>query len=87
MQAQELSTEQRAQLQKQAEQFEGQLSSSAGDVEALEGAGVSYAQLGEFKKAEGLLARLTAARPKDAEAWRLLVGTCLYSLLLLRRTW
>lgn len=78
MQAQELSAEQKDQLQKQAEKFEGQLVSSAGDADALEGAGVTYAQLGNFSKAESLLARLTSAKPTDAEAWRLLVRSCCY---------
>lgn len=73
MQNRELSADQKAQLKQQAQQFETQLASNSQDVEALEGAGVSYAQLGDFKRAEGLLSRLTAAKPQDAEAWRLLV--------------
>lgn len=73
MQTQELSADQKAQLQRQAQDFEAELGSNAGDLDALEGAGVSYAQLGDFKRAEGLLAKLTNAKPDDAEAWRLLV--------------
>ena len=73
LQSRELSADQKAQLKQQAQQFETQLASNAQDVEALEGAGVSYAQLGDFKRAEALLSKLTSAKPKDPEAWRLLV--------------
>jgi Flp pilus assembly protein TadD len=44
----------------------------AEDLETLEALAVTRARLFEFDKAEPLLARLTAARPADAEAWRLL---------------
>ena len=73
LQAPELTAELKAELQQQAEKFEGQISSNPGDLEALEGAGVTYAQLGDYKRAEGLLAKLTGAKFDDAEAWRLLV--------------
>ena len=73
-QSRELSADQKAQLKQQAQQFETQLASNSQDVEALEGAGVSYAQLGDFKRAEALLTKLTSAKPKDPEALRLLVG-------------
>ncbi len=73
LQSRELTAEQKAKLKQQAQQFESQLASNSQDVEALEGAGVSYAQLGDFKRAEGLLSKLTAAKAKDPEAWRLLV--------------
>jgi tetratricopeptide (TPR) repeat protein len=73
LQSRELSADQKAQLKQQAQQFETQLASNSQDVEALEGAGVSYAQLGDFKRAEALLSKLTSAKPKDPEAWRLLV--------------
>ncbi|KAL3154604.1 hypothetical protein ABBQ32_014054 [Trebouxia sp. C0010 RCD-2024] len=72
-QTRELSDDQKAQLKQQAQKYESQLASNAADLEALEGAGVSYAQLGDFKQAETLLAKLTGARPTDPEAWRLLV--------------
>ena len=71
--APELSAEQKAELQQQAEKFEGQVSSHPDDLEALEGAGVTYAQLGDYRRAEALLAKLTSAKSDDAEAWRLLV--------------
>lgn len=73
VQTRELSDDQKAQLKQQAQKYESQLASNAADLEALEGAGVSYAQLGDFKQAETLLAKLTGARPTDPEAWRLLV--------------
>ncbi|KAL0056221.1 hypothetical protein WJX82_008908 [Trebouxia sp. C0006] len=79
-QSRELSADQKAQLKQQAQQFETQLASNAQDVEALEGAGVSYAQLGDFKRAEALLSKLTSAKPKDPEAWRLLAETRLQLL-------
>lgn len=73
VQTRELSADERAQLKQQAQKFESQLASNAADLEALEGAGVTYAQLGDFKQAEALLAKLTSARPTDPDAWRLLV--------------
>ena len=73
LQSWELSADQKAQLKQQAQQFESQLAGNSANLEALEGAGVSYAQLGDFKRAEGLLNKLTLAKPEDAEAWRLLV--------------
>lgn len=74
LQTRELSADQKAQLKEQAQKYESQLASNSADLEALEGAGVSYAQLGDFKRAETLIAKLTSARPTDPEAWRLLVG-------------
>ena len=73
VQTRELSADQKTQLTQQAQKYESQLASNAADLEALEGAGVSYAQLGDFKRAETLIAKLTSARPTDPEAWRLLV--------------
>lgn len=71
-----------AALERQAEELELKLApsleASAGgdraalDLETLEALAVTRAQLFEFDRAEPLLARLTAAKPKDAEAWRLL---------------
>lgn len=75
VQTRELSDDQKVQLKQQAQKYESQLASNAADLKALEGAGVSYAQLGDFKQAEKLLAKLTSARPTDPEAWRLLVIT------------
>ena len=73
LQTRELTADQKAQLKQQAQKYESQLASNSADLEALEGAGVSYAQLGDFKHAEALIAKLTSARPTDPEAWRLLV--------------
>ena len=73
LQTRELSADQKTQLKQQAQKYESQLASNSADLEALEGAGVSYAQLGDFKRAETLIAKLTSARPTDPEAWRLLV--------------
>jgi Flp pilus assembly protein TadD len=42
------------------------------DLETLEALAVTRAQLFQFDQAEPLLARLTAAKPTDPEAWRLL---------------
>jgi len=42
------------------------------DLETLEALAVTRAQMFDFEKAEPLLSRLAAARPADAEAWRLL---------------
>jgi Flp pilus assembly protein TadD len=47
-------------------------SNKEADLETLEALAVTRAQLFEFDKAEPLLARLTAAKPDDPEAWRLL---------------
>ena len=73
VQTRELTDDQKAQLKQQAQKYESQLASNGADLEALEGAGVSYAQLGDYQQAEKLLAKLTNGRPRDPEAWRLLV--------------
>jgi len=44
------------------------------DAEAVEGAAVSYAKLGQYAKADEKLERLLALRPSDVEAVRLLVS-------------
>ena len=74
LQAPELSEEQKTQLQQQIDGFEAQLATAPDNVEALEGAGVTYAQMGALKKAEGLLVRLVEKKAQDPEAWRLLVS-------------
>ena len=74
LQAPELSEEQKAQLQQQIDGFEAQLATAPDNVEALEGAGVTYAQMGALRKAEGLLVRLVEKKAQDPEAWRLLVS-------------
>jgi hypothetical protein len=47
------------------------------DADAVEGAAVSYAQLGKFVKADEKLQKLVALRPTDVEAVRLLVSASL----------
>ena len=76
-----MSEEQKTKLQQQAQQFEEQLQASPSNVDAVEGAGVTYAQLGQFDKAEQLLTKLTTAKPQDAEAWRLLVSSACNSII------
>ena len=70
-----LSEEQKEDVKRQAKVFEDQYAADSTNLEALEGAGVDYAKVGDFKHAQGLLEKLTAARPDEAEAWRLLVCT------------
>ncbi|GAQ86291.1 hypothetical protein KFL_002800210 [Klebsormidium nitens] len=69
---QELPKEEKERLQKQAESFEATLRQQPEDATALEGAGVSYAEMGEYKKAAEYLNTLVKARPSDVEALRLL---------------
>ncbi|KAK9823503.1 hypothetical protein WJX72_003225 [[Myrmecia] bisecta] len=70
-----LGPEQIADVQKQAARFETTLASDATNEEALEGAAVSYATLGENAKAQALLERLVKAQPSNVDAWRLLAET------------
>ena len=60
-------------------QLENAREADPSDMAALEEEAVSYAQLLEYEKAADLLDKLVAARPKDAEAWRLLGETTLLS--------
>ena len=60
-------------------QLENAREANPSDMAALEEEAVSYAQLLEYEKAADLLDKLVAARPKDAEAWRLLGETTLLS--------
>ena len=71
----DLSKEQRGGLTKQLDDFEATLKADANNVEALEGAAVTAANLGEFKKAESLLAQLTTVKSDDVDVWRLLAET------------
>ncbi|KAI4326201.1 hypothetical protein MLD38_031539 [Melastoma candidum] len=67
-----LSEEQRATLQRRLKQFEATLSSSPNDPEALEGAAVTLAELGESAKAASCLEVLLKIKPDDPEVYRLL---------------
>lgn len=71
----ELSKDQKAGLTKQLSEFEATLKTDGSDVDALEGAAVTAANLGDFKKAESLLARLTEVKREDVDVWRLLAET------------
>lgn len=70
-----LGPEQQQELRDQLKEVSKKLESDANDVEALEAAAVLHARLGEFSDAERQLERLTAARPDDVEAWRVLAET------------
>lgn len=65
----------KARFKEQAAKFEETLAINPNDVEAVEGAGVLYAQLGEFKQADGYLERLVMLKPNDVESARLLAET------------
>ncbi|GAQ81986.1 hypothetical protein KFL_000970100 [Klebsormidium nitens] len=65
-------SEETKQLQRQAAAFEAMLQRTPSDVEALEGAGVLYASLGDYNKAAEYLEKLVKARPSYVEALRLL---------------
>ncbi|KAF1898642.1 hypothetical protein Lal_00023650 [Lupinus albus] len=67
-----LSVEDKAKLQSRLQEFEATLSNSPRDPTALEGAAVTFAQLGEYAKAASLLNDLTKEKPNDADVLRLL---------------
>eukprot|EP01018_Ginkgo_biloba_P025467 Gb_31482 [translate_table: standard] len=75
----ELTAEEKAGFQAQLQHFEETLKSAPNDLEALEGAAVTHAELGEYSEAAALLEKLTQKNPKDLEAFRLL-GEVRYSL-------
>lgn len=51
-------------------QLEQALQADPSDLEALQALALSYAQLFNFDKAAGLLDKLTARQPNNADAWR-----------------
>jgi tetratricopeptide (TPR) repeat protein len=55
-------------------QLEQALQADANDTEALQALALSYAQLFNFDKAAGLLDKLTARQPNNADAWRVSDG-------------
>ncbi|XP_024376808.1 uncharacterized protein [Physcomitrium patens] len=67
-----LPPEEAAKLKAQVEKFEETLKTSPDDRDALEGAGVTYAELGEYSKSATYLTKLVQKVPKDVEAQRLL---------------
>lgn len=68
----ELTEEVRNELEKQLAEFSTQLAAAPEDLEALEGAAVVNARLGNFKEAAQQLQQLVGARPGDSDAWRVL---------------
>jgi tetratricopeptide (TPR) repeat protein len=74
-QQRELAPEQREDLKKQLGIFEDRLKANADDLEALEGAGVAHATLGDYVAAEKELLQLTTAKPDNVDAWRVLGET------------
>lgn len=67
-----LGEEQRAEVQAQLAEVQARLAANADDLEAVEAAAVLNARLGNFAVAEQQLSKLTAARPGDGEALRVL---------------
>lgn len=74
-----ISEEERENLQKRLRQFEETLTMSPEDPTALEGAAVTLAELGEYRRAATLLEKLTEKKPNDPDAFRLL-GEVKYAL-------
>ncbi|KAG0590902.1 hypothetical protein KC19_1G134000 [Ceratodon purpureus] len=68
----QLPPEEAAKLKAQAEKFDETLKTSPEDRDALEGAGVTYAELGEYSKSATYLTKLVQKIPNDVEAQRLL---------------
>jgi len=52
--------------------FEAALKENSEDLQALEGAGVTYAELGDYEKAIAKLKKLASAKPDDVDVLRLL---------------
>eukprot|EP00252_Welwitschia_mirabilis_P009181 TRINITY_DN2152_c0_g1_i6.p1 TRINITY_DN2152_c0_g1~~TRINITY_DN2152_c0_g1_i6.p1 ORF type:complete len:417 (+),score=109.42 TRINITY_DN2152_c0_g1_i6:70-1320(+) len=75
----ELTTEERSNIQMRLQKFEETLSSSPENPDALEGAAVAHAELGEYKKALPLLEKLTQESSNNLNAFRLL-GDVRYEL-------
>jgi tetratricopeptide (TPR) repeat protein len=75
----ELTAEDNAKFQAQLQRFEETLKSNPEDLEALEGAAVAHAELGEYSEAASLLEKLTQKSTKDPDAFRLL-GDVRYAL-------
>ncbi|KAK6129451.1 hypothetical protein DH2020_036809 [Rehmannia glutinosa] len=74
-----ISEKERADLEKRLKEFEGTLDISPEDSTALEGAAVTLAEMGEYKRAAPLLEKLTEKKPRDPDAFRLL-GEVKYEL-------
>ncbi|KAK0596754.1 hypothetical protein LWI29_018663 [Acer saccharum] len=74
-----LSEEEKSTLQSRLKQYETMLSTSPKDPTALEGAGVTLAELGEYTRAASLLQDLAKEKPSDPDVLRLL-GEVKYEL-------
>lgn len=71
----ELTEPQKVELRSQRDKFEAQMKADSSDVEALEGAAVTYANLGDYVRAEQLLVKLSEKKSDDVDVWRLLGET------------
>ncbi|KAL3632798.1 hypothetical protein CASFOL_025782 [Castilleja foliolosa] len=67
-----ISEKEKAELEERLKQFEVTLGISLEDSTALEGAAVTLAEMGEYKRAAPLLEKLTETKPSDPDAFRLL---------------
>ena len=63
----ELTAEDNAKFQAQLQRFEETLKSNPEDLQALEGADVAHAELGEYTEAAALLEKLTQKKHKDQQ--------------------
>lgn len=77
----ELTQEQKAGLEGTLRELESKLKGAgAGDVESLEAAAVTAANLGQYAKSEDLLVKLSAIKKDDPDVWRLLAEVRLVHL-------
>ncbi|XP_051135316.1 uncharacterized protein LOC127254311 [Andrographis paniculata] len=67
-----ISREERTNLEERLKEFEGTLSTAPEDTAALEGTAVTLAEMGEYKKAAQLLEKLTEKKQQDPDVFRLL---------------
>lgn len=74
-----ISSEERANLKMKLQQFEEALSANPEDPIALEGAAVTFTELGEYNQAVSLLEDLSKKKPSDPAVFRLL-GEVKYQL-------
>ncbi|GLJ08383.1 hypothetical protein SUGI_0087740 [Cryptomeria japonica] len=75
----ERTADEKASFEAQLQRFEETLKSSPEDLEALEGAAVTHAELGEYREASVLLEKLTQKSTENPDAFRLL-GDVRYAL-------
>lgn len=68
----QLTDEDLSSVRSQLQGFEATLKEDPNNAEALEGAAVSAAGLGDYGRAEELLTQLVQKRANDPQAWRLL---------------